>query len=120
LPFSTSVFPLILSTSVYMCTRSRARVLQKSVTFCVKIFPFFFSPQFSSKFENDQTHQKLTSGKLHHLMTSFFFFDEHQEKMMSCEPMRMGACMWLLEKWMMDDSRPSSYITSLVFTIIYI
>lgn len=42
LPFSTSVFPLILSTSVYMCTRSRARVLQKSVTFCVKIFPFFF------------------------------------------------------------------------------
>ena len=103
-----------------LCVLARARAFFKKVwRFAWKSFLFFFSPQFSSKFENDQTHQKLTSGKLHHLMTSFFF-DEHQEKMMSWEPMRMGACMWLFEKWMMDDSRPSSYITSLVFTIIYI
>lgn len=104
---------------VYVYSLARARSSKKCDVLRENLSFFFSLPQFSSKFENDQTHQKLTSGKLHHLMTSFFF-DEHQEKMMSWEPMRMGACMWLLEKWMMDDSRPSSYITSLVFTIIYI
>ena len=48
-----------------LCVLARARAFfKKGVTFCVKIFPFFFQEQFSSKFENDQTHQKLTSGKL--------------------------------------------------------
>ena len=47
----------------------------------IKSFLFFFSPQFSSKFENDQTHQKLTSGKLLPFDDVLFFFDEHQEKM---------------------------------------
>lgn len=120
LPFSTSVFPLILSTSVYMCTRSRARVLQKSVTFCVKIFPFFFLSSVFFEVREWSNAPEIDIWQTYSIWWRPFFFYEHQEKMMSCEPMRMGACMWLLEKWMMDDSRPSSYITSLVFTIIYI
>lgn len=120
LPFSTSVFPLILSTSVYyVYSLARARsskkcdVLRENLSFFFPRAVFFEVREWSNAPEIDIWQTSPFDDVL-------FFFDEHQEKRMSCEPMRMGACMWLLEKWMMDDSRPSTYITSLVFTIIYI
>ena len=118
LPFSTSVFPLILSTSVYMCTRSRARVLQKVWRLEWKSFLFF--PRAVSS--NDQTHENLTAGQKTSIWWRPFFWWALKRRWCVENPtsMCMVACMRLLEKWMMDDSRPSSYITSLVFTIIYI
>jgi len=104
---------------VYVYSLARARsskkcdVLRENLSFFFSLISFLRSSRMIKRTRNWHL------ANFFHLMTSFFF-DEHQEKMMSWEPMRMGACMWLFEKWMMDDSRPSSYITSLVFTIIYI
>lgn len=104
---------------VYVYSLARARsskkcdVLRENLSFFFLSSVFFEVREWSNAPEIDIWQTSPFDDVL-------FFFDEHQEKMMSCEPMRMGACMWLLEKWMMDDSRPSSYITSLVFTIIYI
>ena len=100
-----------------LCVLARARAFFKKCDVLRENLSFFFQEQCLRTIKRMriwQLDKKLPFDDV------LFFFDEHQEKMMSCEPMRMGACMWLLEKWMMDDSRPSSYITSLVFTIIYI
>ena len=89
LPFSTSVFPLILSTSVYyVYSLARARS-SKNVTFGVKIFPFFFQEQFLRTIKRMriwQLDKKLPFDDV-------LFFDEHSREDDALRT--LPVCVWL-------------------------
>ena len=117
LPFSTSVFPLILSTSVCMCTRSRARVLQKVWRLEWKSFLFF--PRAVSS--NDQTHENLTAGQKTSIWWRPFFLMSTQEKMMrwEWEPYQyVYGCVYEVVR-KMDDGRLASVVLYNFISIYY-
>ena len=101
-----------------LCVLARARAFfKKGVTFCVKIFPFFFQEQFSSKFENDQTHQKLTSGKLP--FDDVLFFDEHSREDDAVRTYQyVYGCVYEVVR-KMDDGRLASVVVYNFISIYY-
>ena len=108
LPFSTSVFPLILSTSVYMCTRSRARVLQKVWRFAWKFLSFFFQEQCLRTIKRMRIWQ--LDKKLPFDDVLFFLINEHSREDDAVRTYQyVYGCVYEVVR-KMDDGRLASVV----------
>ena len=112
LPFSTSVFPLILSTSVYyVYSLARARSSKKVWRFAWKSFLFFSKSSFlrSSRMIKRTRNWHLANF---HLMTSFFFWwapREDDENCFSSSVSFVYGCVYVVVR-KMDDGRLASVV----------